>query len=236
MFRWLLVFPSRPSRKTLWNLTHNKAFLTCSKFSFTDFSAGSFSCIVSRKTHQFPLRSLLLIDWTPERSWRVCILCSSDMHPITVDVHESARGSRASAHTSFKYNGPWRCLLHSVKRVCQTAEYKVEKNITLTFYCGGTLSKALLFVCSAGRRDEESKHVNPRTNISSCLIYISVSPSLVLFSNVPLMFSLSESNFTSAKAPILQCKIFFFFTCKLSWFHNSNKLKVQNQKNVLHQK
>lgn len=65
------------------------------------------------------------------------------------------------------------------------AEYKAVKNRFYRFSSGGcTLSKALLFVCSAGRREEESKHLNPCSNISSCLIYISVSLPLVLFSNV----------------------------------------------------
>lgn len=99
-------------------------------------------------------------------------------YPGAVDVHETAGNRHLHTHLSSTMDPDIAHYTACTYAREQNINYREEHN---RFNSGGTLSKALLFVCSAGRREEESKHVNPLTNISSCLIYISVLNSPILF-------------------------------------------------------
>lgn len=130
--------------------------------------------------------------------------------PSMMDLSESACNS-ASTQTSFKdnteYIALYLCLYlytgwHTVRIVTLSRIWTREE--VSRFSSGGTLSKALLFVCSAGPRQEKSKHVNPLSNISSCLIYISVLLSLVLFSFLKLCPVISRSKSMSVPGTVVK--------------------------------
>lgn len=187
MFRWFLMVPSRPSRKTLWNWMHNRAVLTRFKCPSADFSAAP-SSRGSLFFYCEPEKYICFLQdpccWRSE-SWSAhddCVYYVS-VHPVRADMNETSRNSPTYPRTSITFSGPWCWLLASMEHVCHTAEYKVGRNMTDFTLMAHYLKLCCLSVQLAIGMRRVNKEIHPQTYqvVSFAFLFCFPSPCFLMF-------------------------------------------------------